>query len=137
VGEEKETPVRRISSIVLIVIIVVLILSVSALYQAYELFIIADPTMGYYLLIGFIGLAFSAYMLIQTRTRMKRFTLKEQPVTTTLVCSKCDFKNLRNFERGDYILKEVGPCTRCDGKMTISAIYRELKEKPKEEKVFT
>lgn len=136
-NEETEKAVRRFSSIVLIVIIVAFVLSSTALYQAYELFLSNDPTAGYYLLIGFIGMALSAYMLIQTKRRMQRFTLKTQPITTTIVCSKCEFKNVRNFERGDYILKELGSCTKCEGTMMISAIYREVKEKRKEEKIFT
>lgn len=136
-GQEIETPARRVSSIVYIVIIVVLALSLSALYQAYEMFQIGDPTMGYYLLIGFIGLALSTYMLLQTRRRMKRFTLETPPITTTIICSKCGLKNVRKFERGDFILKEIGPCTKCEGTLTISAIYRELKEKAKQEKIFT
>lgn len=128
---------RRFSSIVLIVIIVVLALSLTALYQAYDLFLVNDPMMGFYLLIGFVGLALSTYMLFQTRRRIQRFTLEEPPTVTTMVCSKCGFKNVRNFERGDYILKELGPCTKCQGTTTISAIYREMKEKRKEERVFT
>jgi hypothetical protein len=136
-GQETEAPARRVSSIVFIVIIVVLALSLSALYQAYGMFQNSDPTMGYYLLIGFIGLALSTYMLLQTRRRMKRFTLETPPITTTTVCSKCGLKNVRKFERGDFILKEIGPCTKCEGTLTISAIYRELKEKAKKEKVFT
>ena len=128
---------RRFSSIVLVVIIVVLVLSLTALYQAYELFLSNDPTMGYYLLIGLIGLSLSTYMLFQTRRRMKKFTLKAQPITTTVVCPKCGLKSVRNFERGDYILKELGSCTKCEGTMMISAIYREVTRKGKEEKVFT
>lgn len=136
-GEAKERTARRFSSIVLIVIVVVLVLSLTALYQAYELFLTNDPMVGYYLLIGFVGLALSTYMLFQTRRRMRGFTLKTPPVTTTIICAKCGLKNVRNFERGDYILKELEPCTKCEGTMMISAIYREVKQKGKEEKVFT
>lgn len=128
---------RRFSSIVLIVIIVVLALSLTALYQAYDLFLVNDPMMGFYLLIGFVGLALSTYMLFQTRRRIQRFTLETPPIVTTTVCSKCGFKNVRNFERGDYILKELGPCTKCQGTTIISAIYREINEKRKEERIFT
>lgn len=136
-SNEMDTPARRISSIVIIVIIVVLALSLSALYQAYDMFINQDPTMGYYLLIGFIGLSLSTYMLLQTRRRMKRFTLKTPPITTTIICSKCGFKNVRNFERGDYILKKLGSCSKCEGAMMISAIYRKIEEKGKEHKIFS
>jgi hypothetical protein len=136
-SEETGAPARRFSSIVLIVIIVVLALSLTALYQAWDALQAGDWTGGYYLLVGFVGLALSTYMLFQTRRRMQSFTLEMQPITTTIICPKCGFKNVRNFERGDYILKELGSCTKCDGTMIISAIYREVKEKRKEEKVFT
>lgn len=132
---------RRYSSIVLIVIIVVLALSLTALFQAYIVFVDDNPdndaTMGYYLLVGFVGLALSTYMLFQTRRRIQRFTLETQPTVTTVVCQKCGFKNVRNFERGDYILKELAKCTKCEGTMMISAIYREVKEKGREERIFT
>ena len=132
---------RRYSSMVLIVIVVVLALSLSALFQAYMVSVDSDaandPTMGYYLLIGFVGLALSTYMLFQTRRHAQRFTLETQPIVTTIVCSKCGFKNVRNFERGDYILKELGKCTKCEGTMIVSAIYREIKEKRKDERIFT
>lgn len=128
---------KRFSSIVLIVIIVVLAISLTALYQAYDLFMANDPTMGYYLLVGFVGLALSTYMLFQTRRHAQRFTLESQPVLTTVICGKCGFKNVRNFERGDYILKDLGKCTKCEGTTIVSAIYREIKEKRREERVFT
>jgi hypothetical protein len=128
---------KRFSSIVLIVIVVVLAISLTALYQAYDLFMANDPTMGYYLLVGFVGLALSTYMLFQTRRHAQRFTLESQPVVTTLVCDNCGFKNVRNFERGDYILKDMGKCTKCEGTTMVSAIYREIKEKRKDERIFT
>ena len=136
-SEGTEKPERRFSSIVLIVIVVVLALSLTALYTAYDLFLKNDPTMGYFLLIGFIGLILSTYMLLQTRRRVRKFTLETKPVTTTIVCPECGFKEVRKFERGDYILKEIGPCTKCEGTKIISAIYREIQEKRKEEKIFT
>lgn len=129
-------PAKRFSSIVLIVIVVVLAISLTALYQAYDLFMVNDPTMGYFLLVGFVGLALSTYMLFQTR-RHRRFTLEAQPILTTIICGKCGFKNVRNFERGDYILKDFGKCTKCEGTMMVSAIYREIKEKRREERIFT
>lgn len=136
-SEETGGSARKFSSLVLIVIIVVLALSLTAMYQAWEAVQAGDWTGGYYLLIGFVGLALSTYMLFQTRRRIRRFTLETQPITTTTVCPKCGLKNVRNFERGDYILKELGQCAKCEGTMMISAIYREVKEKRKEEKVFT
>ena len=86
---------------------------------------------------GFGGLLLIAYMLFQVRRQVKRYRLKTEPIVTTIICPKCDLKNVRNFERGDYILKELEPCKKCEGTTIISAIYREVKDKGKEEKVFT
>jgi hypothetical protein len=140
-GEEIERTPRRFSSFVLIALVVGLVFSLIVLSQAYYTFQSEDPTVqaqtGFFLLIGFIGLVLSTYMLFQIRRRIQGFTLKTPPITTTIVCPKCGLKNVRNFERGDYILKELGPCTKCEGTMIISAIYREVKQKGKEEKIFT
>jgi hypothetical protein len=140
-GEEIERTPRRFSSFVLIALVVGLVFSLIVLSQAYYTFQSEDPTVqaqtGFFLLIGFIGLVLSTYMLFQIRRRIQGFTLKTPPITTTIVCAKCGLKNVRNFERGDYILKELGPCTKCEGTMIISAIYREVKQKGKEEKIFT
>ncbi|MFP3985810.1 MAG: hypothetical protein ACLFU9_07615 [Candidatus Bathyarchaeia archaeon] len=136
-GTQTETPAKRISSIVTIVIIVVLVFSIVVLYQGWEAFQAGEDLWGYYVIIGFVGLALSAYMLLQTRRRMQKFTLETQPINTTITCSKCGFKEVRNFERGDYILKDFGQCTKCEGNLMVSAIYREAAEKKKEEKIFT
>ena len=134
--EEGNAPTRRISSYVFAVILVTLVLSLAALFFALEAY--NDPkeqtNAGVLLVIGFIGLALSTYMLLQTRRRVSRLALKIQPVVTTIVCQKCGFKNVREFERGDFIFKEVGPCPKCNDKLVVSAIYREIKEKPKEER---
>jgi len=123
------SPEVRISTIFLIIVFLTLILSFIAIYMSIWQFI-----MGYeaealsWLLIGFIGLSISTYMLYQTRRRV-RITIKPQTVMTTLLCEKCGFKNLREFKRGDYVFKETEEmCPKCNEKMYIAAIYREIKE---------
>ncbi len=135
-GDETERPERRFSSFVYIVIIVVVMFSFVMLYQAWDALQISDPLAGLYMLTGFGGLLLIAYMLFQVRRQVKRFSFEMPQIVTTIVCSKCEFKNVRNFERGDYILKELEPCAKCEGTTMISAIYREVKEKGKEERVF-
>jgi hypothetical protein len=87
---------------------------------------------GYLLLIGFLGVALSTYVLFQTRRRIMGLRIEIPPITTTVECKKCGFKSVREFQRGDYVFKEVGPCQKCNEKMLITAIYREVKEKGKE-----
>jgi len=123
----------KISSFVLLIIFVTLALSLAALILAIQAFSFGqDVVAGYLLLIGFMGVALSTYVLLQTRKRMMRLRIESPPITTTIECKKCGFKNVREFQRGDYIFKEVEPCQKCNDKMLITAIYREVKEKIKE-----
>jgi len=119
----------RISSFVLLVIFVTLALSLVALILSINTFGTNEVAAYYLLLLGFLGAALSTYVLLQTRRRIKHLTIKTPPITTTIGCQKCGFKNLREFERGDYIFKEVEPCQKCNENMIITAIYREVKEK--------
>ena len=138
-SETKETPepTQRISSYSFAIIFITLILSLAALGFAVTKY--ANPTnedtiwSPVFLIIGFVGLASSTYMLFQTRRRVMRLSLKIPPVMTTITCQKCGLKNVREFERGDYIFKQAGPCPKCNDTLLVSAIYREVKEKPKKE----
>lgn len=128
---ENVKTVKRVSPFVLMMILIAFILSLSALYIAFDSIVNqSDSLDGYsFLVIGFGGLALSVYMLFQTRSRHPHSTLEIPRVLTTLECPKCDFKNIRDFQRGDYIFKEEGTCQKCDDKMAITAIYREPKKK--------
>jgi len=123
--------VRKLSPFLLVIILIAFILSLSALYIAFDSFINQSEALDAYsfLAIGFGGLAFSTYMLLQTRGKPMHAVLVLPKVVTTLECPKCDFKNIRDFQREDYIFKETGPCQKCNEKMTITAIYREAKKK--------
>jgi len=125
----------RIAPSALMTLFVVLVLSLAAL--AYGIWILNEyPDMseiGYIvLLFGFLGAAIITYTLVQMRRRLSRLKIVIPPVTTTIECKKCNFKNIREFQRGDYIFKEVEPCQKCSDKMMITAIYREVKEKEKD-----
>jgi len=123
----------KVSSVVLLIIFVTLALSLSALILAIQAYNYGnDVVAAYLLLIGFIGVASSTYVLFQTRKRIMRLRIETPPITTTIECRKCGFKSVREFQRGDYIFKEVEPCQKCNEKMLITAIYREVREKGKE-----
>jgi len=127
-----ESPTRKISSFSLVMILVTVALSVFALFLGLATYESQDPTALSYMLIGFIGLAISAYLLLQTQRRPLRVAFEMPQVITTILCQKCGFKNIRDFQRGDYIFKEAEPCPKCNEKMMIASIYREVKEKEKE-----
>jgi hypothetical protein len=115
------------------IIFVLLALSLAALILALQAFSYGDDiAAGYLLLIGFLGVAISTYVLMQMRRRLLRLKIVTPPITTTIECKKCGFKSVREFRRGDYIFKEVEPCQKCNDKMLITAIYKEVKEKERE-----
>jgi len=124
-------PVRKISPFLLVIILIAFILSLSALYIAVNSIIDQTDILNSYsfLAIGFFGLALSVYMLLQTRGKPMHVTLELPKVITTLECPKCDFKNIRDFQKEDYIFKETMPCQKCNETMRITAIYREAKKK--------
>jgi hypothetical protein len=128
---DKVKPVKRISPFLLVLVLIVFILSLSALFMAMQS--IADQTdllNSYsFLVIGVFGLAISAYMLLQTKGKPSHMSLELPRVLTTLECPKCDFKNIRDFQREDYVFKETGSCQKCNEPMKITAIYREAKKK--------
>ena len=126
----------RISSFVFLVVFVTLALSIIALISGA---IVGSTSTGniqasaYLLLaLGLLGIAMSTYVLVQTRRRLSKLKIIVPPVNTTVECKKCGIKNIREFQRGDYIFKETEPCQKCNDKMLITAIFREVKEKEKE-----
>jgi cation transport ATPase len=88
------------------------------------------------LVLGLLGVALSTYVLVETRRRISKLKIVIPPVMTTIECRKCGTKNNREFQRGDYIFKEIEPCQKCNDKMLITSIYREVKEKEKEKERF-
>jgi len=122
----------KISSYVLMIVFITLALSLTALVLAISAFPQSREAAVYLLIVGFLGAALSTYVLFQTRKRILRLRIETPPIVTTIECRKCGLKSVREFQRGDFVFKEVEPCQKCNDKMLITAIYRELKEKAKE-----
>jgi hypothetical protein len=126
------TTTTKISSFVLLVVFITLALSLVALI--FSVTIIGENSDAAWILLalGLLGVAISTYVLVETRRRLSKLKITVPPVNTTIECKKCGVKNVREFQRGDYIFKETEPCQKCNDKMLITAIYREVKEKVKE-----
>ena len=137
-GTSGSTTTSKISSFVLLVVFITLALSLVALIFAAAIvgkyFHVGNDLTGAYVLLalGILGVAISTYVLVETRRRLSKLKIVVPPVRTTIECRKCGVKNVRDFQRGDYIFKETEPCQKCNDKMLITAIYREVKEKEKE-----
>jgi len=118
---------------VLLIIFVTLALALVALILAASMYLTEPVTAGFLAVMGIAGIALSAYVILQLRRRATRLSVVIPPVMTTVECKKCGTKNVREFQRGDYVFKELDPCQKCNDKMMITAIYREVKEKEGEQ----
>ena len=123
----------RVSPFLLAIILITLFLSMFSIYLGVNEYASDQNTGTFYIGMGAVTLALSAYMLIQTRKRMlKLASVEMQPMSTTLICQKCGLRNVRDFQRGDFVFKQTDQaCPKDNEKMLISAIFREVKEKEK------
>jgi len=135
-GTQATAPTARISTFLLLVVFLTLALSFVALIFGATVVEQNTEASWVLLLLGFLGVSLSTYVLFQTRRRLSKLKIAVPPVVTTIECKKCGFKNVREFQRGDYIFKEGEPCQKCNDKMLITAIYREVKDKEKNRMPF-
>ena len=131
-SENSTSTTTRISTYLMMIVLIVLALSIVALVLSVQVFIEGNQIVaGYLLVIGFIAMGLSAYVLLQSRRRVTSMKIETPKVMTTVECRKCGFKSVREYQRGDFVFKELEACQKCDDKMLITAIYKEVKEKEK------
>ncbi len=130
--EQTSPATTKISTYLMIIVLTVLALSIVALILSVNAFLVGNEVIaGYLLIIGFIAMALSVYVLFQSRKRITSMKIDAPKVMTTVECKKCNFKSVREFQRGDFVFKELEACQKCNDKMMITAIYKEVKEKEK------
>jgi len=123
---------KKISTFVFMIVLLVMVLALVSFALAVNAFALGENIVaGYLVIIGVIAMALSTYVLLQSRRRITTMKLATPSVITTIECRKCDFKNVREFQRGDYVFKDLEKCQKCDDKMIITSIYKEVKEKEK------
>jgi|SRR3990170_9106740 len=125
---------NKISPFLLVIVMITLVLALAFIYMGLQAYLgdkFEDGSLN--LTLGMALLAISTYLLFQTKRRPLKKGLEIQPLNTTVLCQKCGFKNVREFQRGDYVFKEMDePCPKCNEKtLSINAIFREVKEKTK------
>jgi predicted membrane protein len=131
-SENSSSATAKISSFLMAIVLVVLTLSIVALLLSVNAFLAGNEIVaGYLLIIGFIAMGLSVYVMFQSRKRAASLKIEAPKVMTTVECRKCGIKNVREFQRGDFVYKDLDPCQKCDDKMVITAIYKEVKEKEK------
>ena len=131
--ESKQTSTAdKISTYLLTIVMIILALSIVALLWSVMAFTAGQTEYaGFLLIVGFIAMGLSVYVLFQSRKRVSNLKINAPKTMTTVECKKCAYKSVREFQRGDYVYKELEKCQKCDDKMMITAIYREVKEKEK------
>lgn len=126
---------NKIGNYLLLIVFVVLALSVVALFVAVETYFIGDIiAAGIFAGIGGIALAICLFLLYQYRRQATEVKIDIPKVMTTIECQNkgCANKTIREFQRGDYIFKDLDvACPKCGGKQMITAIYKEVKVKEK------
>ena len=134
-SKNESNAANRISTFLLMIVLAVLALSIVAIIFGVQAYLIENETVALYLFaIGFLSMGLAVYVLFQTRKRVSKMKIEEPKVMTTVECKKCGTKDVREFERGDFVFKELDKCEKCEENKIITAIYKEVKEK---EKPFT
>jgi len=122
----KETAsAKRVSYFFIAIIFVLFTLSFISLFQAFETYRRTKVIDYVTVVLSGSAIALSSYLAIQARQKPMKLGFDPQKVFTTIQCSKCDFKNTREFQSGDFILKKVETCPKCNVPTFISSIYRE------------
>ncbi|MGD8506494.1 MAG: hypothetical protein PVF15_07520 [Candidatus Bathyarchaeota archaeon] len=123
---------KKVSPILLAILLITFLLSIFSIFLGFDAYLGGQVEAGStYMILGATILALSSYVLFQTRKRILKLASASQPVTTTILCEKCGMKNIRDFQRGDFVFKETEQCPKCNEQMVIASIYREVKEKGK------
>jgi Zn finger protein HypA/HybF involved in hydrogenase expression len=124
------------------IVLIVLALSVVSLLLAVSVYLngVSTPSQagaddlaaGFLAIIGLVAMTMSMFTLSQSRRQAAEMKIEIPKVMTTIECKKCGIKTVREFQRGDYVYKELDACPKCpDTKQLITAIYKDVKEKEK------
>jgi len=127
---------KKISSYLLFIVFIVMALAIASFFIAFDTYTLGDPlAAGILAAIGAIALAISVFLLLQSRRQTAELKIEIPKVMTTLECtnSTCKNKTVREFQRGDYVFKDIDSpvCVKCGGRQMVTAIYKEVKEKEK------
>jgi hypothetical protein len=127
------TTTNRISTFVFLVVLAVYALAIVAIGLAVSFYGDSEqPYVWIYMLgLGLVSITLASYVLLQSRRHVTTMKHVTPQVMTTIECKKCAIKTVREFQRGDYVYKELEKCQKCDDKQIITAIYKEVKEKEK------
>lgn len=82
----------------------------------------------FYIIMGFFLFSFVT-TLFNIGVRTVPPLMKPINTMTVIKCSKCEYSEIREFRKGDYIFKDLGKCRDCEGNAYIKSIYTIDQEK--------
>ncbi|MCL1976532.1 MAG: hypothetical protein FWG55_00230 [Candidatus Bathyarchaeota archaeon] len=131
--QNQSSSANKISSYLMFIVLIVIGLAIVALLSAVYAYTIGqDVEAGFLALIGIFALALSGVVLYQTRRRAATMKIEPPKVMTYIECKSCGTKTTREFQRGDFVFKELDACPKCpEQKQMITGVYKEIKEKEK------
>ncbi|MEM1582145.1 MAG: hypothetical protein QXK89_06515 [Candidatus Bathyarchaeia archaeon] len=126
---EEKSKAARTPIFLVSIILIMLIMSLAMLLLAVGTYLTQKTIEPMNVILSISAIALSIYLLFQLRRKPLSLGFEAIKVTTVIKCTKCNYENAREFEKGDYVLKEVGSCPKCNGALLIHSIFREVKEK--------
>jgi len=131
--QQTQTTVNKISSYLMFIVFIVLGLSIVALFSAVYAYMLEEYIQaGFLVIIGVFSLAISCVVLYQTKRNAAALKVEAPKVMTIIECKNCGTKVSREFQRGDFVFKELDVCEKCpEQKLMITGVYKEIKEKEK------
>ncbi|MCL2134530.1 MAG: hypothetical protein FWH37_03100 [Candidatus Bathyarchaeota archaeon] len=130
---QNQTAANKISTYILLIVVTVMGLAIVSIFSAIYAYTL-DQTIeaGFLALIGAFGLALSGMVLYQSKRRVDAMKIEAPKMMTYIECKNCGTKTTREFQRTDFVFKELDVCPKCpEQKQMIVGIYKEIKEKEK------
>lgn len=131
-----ESESRRAPVIFTAVLLTMLVMSVIALFLAVETYLTRKTVDVINMILSIGAIFLSIYLFMQMRKKTSLQDPSRIRVITVIKCISCNYGSTREFEKGDYILREVGSCPKCNGTLLIHSIFREPQESKKKEKLY-
>lgn len=126
-GEVKRSPI-----LLIIIIAIICLFALFTLSKEIVALLSQKKTINSMnLILSVSTIALSIYILTQVIRGSRNLNSESSKVITVLQCINCGYNNAREFEKGDYILKEVSVCPKCGGQVIIHSIFREVKTREK------
>lgn len=132
-NQSQNSAAKKMASYVMLITIIVMVLAIVAIIVAAGAYVSGDQLVaGFFALVGVVALTMSVVTLYQSRRQAAEIKIEIPKVMTTIECKKCGSKTVREFQRGDFVYKELDACSKCpDEKQMVTGIYKEVKEKEK------